>query len=136
MAKTVTFGKLETQIRGEFLNDTDSEQYRWSPATVLAYINEALNDITLRLNTWALYDQDTGVRSASADVAEAAALNEQSTDADIASVRAKTLTIDDRWRMAVAYLAAAKCYLVDNDDTINLQKAATLEAKGKEYALS
>lgn len=140
MSATMTMGRIEGQVRRNHLLDVYSDAYRWTPQTVLVFIYDAIDELCHTLNPWAMFDQDTGDILAASNVPSAKALSvmeEGATlDAAVAVVEDLIIPVDDRFEQAIIHLAASKCFLIDNSDTANAQKAADLYEKAKGYAQS
>jgi hypothetical protein len=92
------------------------------------------------MNPWARFDQDTGELLSPFNIPSAKALSvmeEGATlDAAVAVVQDLIIPIDDRFEQAVIHLAAAKCFAIDDSDTLNSQKSAELYKTAERYAQS
>lgn len=144
MAATTTFGQIEHRIRRDLLNDNDSYAYRWEVAAVMSRMNEIVVDIVERYNSWAGYNQESGVALRRAQYCNSRIKelcdsgndelvnNNQST---INELRNIVMPLDDRYADAVANLTAAKLLETDDSDTMNQQKAAQFQQIGKDIAI-
>lgn len=140
MSATMTMGRIEGQVRRNHLLDVYSDAYRWTPQTVLVFIYDAIDEICMTMNPWARFDQDTGELLSPFNIPSAKALSvmeEGATlDAAVAVVQDLIIPIDDRFEQAVIHLAAAKCFAIDDSDTLNSQKSAELYKTAERYAQS
>lgn len=140
MSATMTMGRIEGQVRRNHLLDVYSDAYRWTPQTVLVFIYDAIDEICMTMNPWARFDQDTGELLSPFNIPSAKALSVMedgaTLDAAVAVVQDLIIPIDDRFEQAVIHLAAAKCFAIDDSDTLNSQKSAELYKTAERYAQS
>lgn len=140
MAATMTMARIEGQVRRNHLLDTYSDAYRWTSQTVLVFIYDAIEELCQTLNPWAKFDQDTGDILSTYNVASAKALSVMEEGVllnnAVKQVQAAVIPVDDRFEQAIIHLAAAKCFLIDDSDTANAQKASDLLIKAERYAQS
>lgn len=140
MSATMTMGRIEGQVRRNHLLDMYPDAYRWTPQTVLVFIYDAIEELCQTLNPWAKYDQDTGDLLSTYNVPTAKALSimeEGATlDAAVTAVQALVIPVDDRFEQCLIHLAAAKCFAIDDSDTLNSQKSAELYKTAERYAQS
>lgn len=140
MAATMTMDRIEGQVRRNHLLDVYSDAYRWTSRTVLVFIYDAIEELCQTMNPYAKFDQDTGELLAAYNVPSAKALSmmDEGTalDAAVTTVQDLVIPVDDRFEQCLIHLAAAKCFAIDDSDTVNSQKSAELYATAERYAYS
>ena len=100
-----TLGGLIPNVR-EILRDTDNTRYHYTDMQILLGAVDGFRRL-LGIRPEARY-----VGGVLADVTF------PSTELEL---KAFSVSIEDRWRLALAYFAASRCYEIDVTDTVNMQ---------------
>lgn len=136
MSATMTMKRIEDQVRMNHINDRNAEAYRFASYIVLPFIYDSIEELCKTMNPWAQYNQETGNLLSPYNVPTAKTLDVDSTAGEILAVQALVIPVDDRFEQCLVRLTASKCFMIDDSDTANAEKAISLYADAGRYAQS